>query len=129
MEYLEKKNYLFEYISDIGEDGEKAFDSNLADRYESTNSVCYAGIKLLSDNILISLKSIKVYLQKSRTISPENFNGIRFEGSIDGITWELITEPNPILSTSLHLKDFDQNATLAYKYLRYVHSLCNLDKV
>ena len=136
LKFLRKRKLKFEYISDRDEDGEKAFDNKIKDRYSSTNSTCYAGIKLVSDDLFISLKSIKIRLQKNKNVKPEDYNGMRFEGSVDGENWELIVEYNDFHSAKhYHLKKFKSDFTEkdhTYRYLRYVHdsrSECSVNKI
>ena len=69
-------------------------------------------------------------------MDPEDFNGMRFEGSVDGKDWELITERDDFHSLAqYHLKKdehFSPNATLTYKALRFVHdstSKCSVDRI
>ena len=41
---FKRKNIEFNYISDLGTDGKKAFDGKRKDRYKSTDNDCYVGL-------------------------------------------------------------------------------------
>ena len=84
----------------------------------------------------MELKSIKLVLPKNNNIQPKDFNGVRFEGSLDGQEWTTILTEDEFTNKRHHKfkreDDFDPNLDHAYSYIRMVHddsSGCQVNRI